>query len=389
MPKSASTRRVLLAAALLFCAGSDIRAQDAVPQPPLTELPPGDGTTSTANLDLLTGRDAMLVLESGEVFRGRLLGHGGGTVSLRNQFAGEFEVPVDRVRSVDVWMPPQPPPPVAPVNPLVSVPVESQLPLAQEVVVGLPTPVAPPAPAVPPPDGTPQPATPAAAAAGFWEREEYSFEGGLSGSSGQTERSSLRFGFVGRWSNPTNVLTIDSRYISTRDRGNLVQDRFEGRGRHDWISADSPWQFFMDASGEVDRFTPYDALARIGGGVGYRFINSERTTLVGRLGAGMVQEFGSDDDNPRPEGILGVDFSHKLDSLQSFVLNAEAFPSLEDFERYRTRTRAYYEVRLSEKTNLNLRLGVEHRYDSIPGENGGGATNRENLDYAATIVIRF
>lgn len=346
-------------------------------------LPSGDGSASRENLDLLTGRDAVLVLDSGEVFRGRLLGHGGGTVSLRNQFAGEFEVPVDRVRRVEVWVPAAPPA-SPPMNPVASAPVESPLPVANEAMPGGLHPQAPVTPATafaPTQSGEPS--------RGLWEKSEYSVEGGLSGSSGQTERSSLRFGFVGRWSNPTNVLTVDSRYISTRDRGKLVQDRFEGRGRHDWVWQDSPWQFFVESSGEVDRFTPYDALARVGGGLGYRFIGTETTTLVGRVGAGAAYEFGSHDDAFRPEGILGVDLSHKFDSLQSVVVNAEAFPSFEDFDRYRTRTRAYYELKLSEKANLNLRLGVEHRFDSVPGQGGSGATNRENLDYAATIVIRF
>jgi putative salt-induced outer membrane protein YdiY len=342
-------------------------------------LPAGDGGTSEANLDLMTGRDSVVTLDSGEVFRGRLLGHGGGMVALRNAFAGEFEVPIDRVRKVEAWVPP-PVNPVPVVNPLATSPVEAAMPQIAESGVLPVQPAEKAAEAKPAAGG----GAPVVTEKGIWAKSEYSFEGGLSGSSGQTDRSNLRFGFAGRWSNPDDVLTFDARYLYTRQRERTVQDRFEAKARNEWISLESPWQVFAEASSEFDRFTRYDALLRGGAGVGYRFIKNDRTSLVGRVGVGFVREFGSDDQDVRPEGILGVDFSHKFDNAQSFVLNAEAFPSLEDFERIRTRTRAYYEVRLSEKTNLNLRLGVEHRFDNGPGQG-----DRENLDYAATFVIRF
>lgn len=353
---------------------------------PADGLPSGDGTANTANLDLMTGRDCVLTLDSGEVFRGRLLGHGGGTVSLRNQFAGEFEVPVERVRRVEGWAPP-PANPVPVVNPLVSSPVETAA--LQESMPGAP--VLPPKEAAVPP-AAPAPAAPTPAAPTpaseppptFWTKAEYSLEGGLTGSQGDTERSNLRLGFAGRWTRPDDVLTADARYVVSYDRDNKVQDRLDLRGRNDWNSPNSPWVVFAEGSAEFDEFTRYDALVRVGGGLGYRFIRSETTSLLGRLGAGVVKEFGSEDTDPRPEGILGLDFSHKFTPTQSIVSNIELFPSLDDLEQYRTRTRAYYEVRLSDKTNLNLRLGVEHRYDT-----GFSGSRQDQLDYAATFVIRF
>lgn len=378
----------MVATGLSVCAAPLLNAAQ-----PADGLPAGDGGTSESNLDLMTGRDAVVTLDSGEIFRGRLLGHGGGMLALRNAYAGEFEVPLDRVRRVEAWVPP-PTNPVPVVNPLVTSPVETDMPVipgSSGGVAGVEVdPAVLPAPspdAAKPKDATANAAekpAPPPAPAGYWQKSEYSFEAGLSGSSGQTERSNLRFGFAGRWTNPDDVLTFDARYLYTRQRDQTVQDRLEAKVRNEWISLDSPWQVFAESSAEFDQFTAYDALLRGGAGVGYRFVRNDKTSLVGRVGVGFVREFGSDDEDIRPEGILGVDFSHKFDTLQSLVVNAEAFPSLEDLGRYRTRTRAYYEVRLSEKTNLNFRLGVEHRYDSDSGQQ-----NPENLDYAATFVIRF
>lgn len=345
-------------------------------------LPPGDGTASADNLDLLTGRDVLLTLDSGEVFRGRLLGHGGGTVSIRNQFAGEFDVPAERIRQAVAHEPPSPTP-VPPPPPLVSTPVEQSLGPTADI-----TPVTRPPEVTPVPDAgsasqantaqAQQPPTP------LWEKQEYHVEGGFAGTEGNTRRSNLRFGGVARLSRPDDILTLEGRYLTTRERERTTQERVELRGRNDWISTESPWQFFVEGSAELDRFREYDALVRGGGGVGYRLLQTDRTSLVARLGAGFSRKFGSNDESVRPEGILGLDFSRRFRDADSLVINAEAFPLLEELDRYRTRTRAYYEIRLSERVNVNLRLGVEHRYESDPGRR-----EHSDLDYAATIVVKF
>lgn len=373
-------RRLIVAGALLgaWCALVSPASEGG--------LPPGDGSTSKTNLDLMTGRDAVVTLDTGEVFRGRMLGHGGGMLALRNRYAGEFEVPLERVRRVAPWTPPEES--TALVNPLSSATIESEAPVGGGASTLPPESQGKPKPPAPggsdPAQATAAAKPPAPERQGFWDKHEYSVEGGLSGSSGQSERSNLRFGFAGRWTRPDDVLTFDSRYIYTRQRDETVQDRFEAKLRNEWKTPEDPWIVFGESSAELDRFTNYDALLRAGAGVGYRFIRNDRTNLVGRVGGGLIHEFGSDDEGVHPEAILGIDFNHKFDDAQSFVVNAEAFPSLENLDRYRTRTKAYYEVRLSEKTNLNLRLGIEHRYDS-----GSGEGNRENLDYAATFVIKF
>lgn len=356
-------------------------AQAAPPRATIDGLPPGDSSASRANIDLLTGRPVVVTLETGDVFRGRLLGMGGGSISLRNQFAGEFDVPLDAVRRIEVWLAPDPP--EASVPPLAASPVELALPPESVPMPPAAAQTETPSSTKPGPEPAPAPVA-TAAPKNFWQRGDYNLEGGLSGSQGNTERSSLRFGLVARWTAPDDVLSFESRYIYTRDRGRTTQDRLDLRARNEWLFEGKPWSIFAEGSGELDEFRDYDALVRGSAGVGYQFIKDDKTSLIGRLGFGASREIGSGDESIRPEGVLGADFSRRLTENQSFVINAEAFPSLEDLEQYRTRTRAYYEVRLSQTSNLNLRLGIEHRFDSSTDRK-----EQNDLDYAATIVIKF
>jgi len=358
--------------------GAEVVARQPEPAHAADGLPWGDASTSRKNLDLLTGRDVVLTLDSGEVYRGRLLGHGGGTISLRNQYAGEFEVPADKVKKVEPWQAPSPTP-VAPPPPLAATPPEAVLP-TQPVA---PTVLAPPVPA---PAPAPQPAQAAAPVAEpkFWDKIEFNLEGGLNGSQGNTDRVNLRFGTVARWTRQDDIASLEYRLVRTDDRNRTIQNRQELKGRNDWLSLSTPWTVFAEGSAEFDEFKDYDSLMRLGGGVGYRFIHDAKTTLTLRLGAGFSRKFGSTDDEYQPEGIGALDFSHRITDAQSIVVNAEYFPSLDNFDQYRTRTRAYYEIRLSDKTNLNLRFGVEHRYDTDPGRR-----EHNDLDYAATFVLRF
>jgi hypothetical protein len=82
--------------------------------------------------------------------------------------------------------------------------------------------------------------------------------------------------------------------------------------------------------------------------------------------------------------MLGVDFQYQISQRQKFRITSEYFPEWGDFEAYRIRTDAGYEVLLSEATNMSLKLGLIDRYDS---EDGG--TNPHALDYALLLLWKL
>lgn len=372
-----------------------VAATPPPPIPPSAPLPAGDGTASAKNLDLMIGRDVAIALESGEVFRGRLLGRGGGSVAIRSQFAGEFEVPIEKLTSVRATdLNKGSPAPLTPA--LAASPVDT-------MITGVQMPL-PGQPQLPGPDTTtatvqplPTPAPAAAVATatdtkstpqGFWTKSEYNIEAGLSGSQGNTERSNIRLGFAARWTRPDDTLTLNSRYLYNNSQGTTNQNAFNLNIRNEWTQVASPWSEFVESSVEADEFKPYDALVHVGGGVGYALIKNDKTKLTIRLGAGASKEFDGPDDNVNPEGIIGMEMNQRINATQTLVTNAEVYPSISSSGEFRTNLRAYYEFALTTSGNLNLRFGIEHRYDSLSQGNNKGYDHND-VNYGATLNWRF
>ncbi len=59
------------------------------------------------------------------------------------------------------------------------------------------------------------------------------------------------------------------------------------------------------------------------------------TKLRGRFGAGVSREFGSADDDWKPEADLGIDFEHKISDRQRFEFTTDYYPTWKDFSDYR------------------------------------------------------
>lgn len=224
----------------------------------------------------------------------------------------------------------------------------------------------------------------------FWSRmfEDWSgkVELGLHGSSGNTELLSLRTGLSANRS--TEQIETTGRFsynYATRD-GQESQNRARLSGRNDWLQGtDSRWRAFISGDSEYNRFQAWNWRLSGFGGFGFEFIDSSRTFLLGRAGAGGSREFGSDDDRFHPEAVLGVDFRQRITERQSLTASTDLFPELDEGGRYRVTSRAEWEVEIDPDINLGLTLGVENRFDSSPGR----SARRSDLDYYAVLVWTF
>jgi putative salt-induced outer membrane protein YdiY len=220
----------------------------------------------------------------------------------------------------------------------------------------------------------------------FWDGWGHTVALGLNGSEGNTENLSIRASLKGERKEEFMATAYELIYGRVEQSGDVTQNRFEGRARNDWLFRDSPrWRYFLTATYEYDDFQDWQHRVTVGNGFGYAFIQDERTLLLGRAGIGVVREFGGSDNRWRPEGILGVDLEHKLTERQKLTATAEVFPELLELGPYRARAAASWEVLLDEEMNLNLRLGVEDRYDSSPGE----GRKRNDFTYFAMLGFTF
>lgn len=286
-------------------------------------------------------------LSSGDVIRGVLVSDDGKTVVIQHPVLGELKLAKDNVKSVvavaDAAPPPPPPPPPAPALPEVK----------------------------PDPDS-------------IWKGWKGSLEFGLNGSDGNSQSVSMRAAANAKRETSTMDTTLGISYVYGTQDGDKNLEHGEINARNDW-KIGSPWRLFAIGKVEYDTFQDWEWRVGLFGGVGYEFMKTDNTLLLGRIGAGVTKEFKTSKQRIEPELDLGLDWEHKIDDRQKVFASVDYYPSLHRFTDYRAQLKAGYEVIVDPKNNLSLKLGLEDRYNSNPG------TDRKKNDilYFATVVYNF
>jgi len=213
-----------------------------------------------------------------------------------------------------------------------------------------------------------------------------SIELGLFGSSGNNERVSLRtaLGLV----RTTEDLETSFRTVYTyaKEDGNETANRLLTTIRNDWLFPDSPWRAFARGELDYDEFQQWDVRWTLSGGPAYELIDNDDTFLLLRAGGALTQTVGGGSENKiTPEGLLGFDFRHDFTERQRVFANFDYFFAVDDIGPYRFVANAGWEILVDPELNMTLRIGIENRYDSRPGD----GFNRNDLDYFVTLVWSF
>jgi len=226
----------------------------------------------------------------------------------------------------------------------------------------------------------------------FWSGWVRNIELGLTGSSGNTENLSIRAVFQTERKTDQLRTKLRARYLYSEDDGEESENEGRLRGENDWLFPGERYFLFSFGVYEFDEFQDWDTRLQLFGGGGYDFLKEralleggqDRASLSGRVGAGVTREFGGEDDDWVPEGLLGLDFLWEINDRQTFAAGTEVFPSLDDFGEVRTISYANYDILLAEENELTLRLGVEHEYDSDSGD-----AKENDVKYFITILATF
>lgn len=195
---------------------------------------------------------------------------------------------------------------------------------------------------------------------------EGGLEMGLNGTAGSSETTSFIVGANLKRKTELHESTFDLNYVNTKANGLETQNNAIQNFRYERNFGDSRWSFFAREYLEYDEFKAFDLRLALNAGIGYKFIDTEATTLKGRYGAGVSHEIGGPNDEWVPELVYGADFRRQLTERQKLELTVDYFPKWGDFDDYRMVTQLGWQVVLSEKHNLNLKLSVNDRYDSTP-----------------------
>lgn len=218
----------------------------------------------------------------------------------------------------------------------------------------------------------------------FWIGWTRSVDLGINGSAGNADTFNGRVALNLSRKTTRMETTTGALYLYQRDNAGVTKDRGEVNFRNDWLLTNSRWRVWAQAKGEYDADADWTTRVSSAAGVGYEFIQNEKTTLIGRVGLGASREFGGMSNDVVPEGVLGADFTHKLNDRNSLFANVDYFPDLSEFGEFRTVAKAGWETIVDPETKLNLKLGIEHRYDSDPGD-----AEASEVDYFVTLGWTF
>lgn len=211
-------------------------------------------------------------------------------------------------------------------------------------------------------------------------------EVGLNGSDGNSENLNFRAGVNAKRTTSKYESTARLVYTYANKDGDKTESKAQALLRNDWLIANSKWRIFGQGTFDYDEFQEWDYRISAHAGAGYQFVKTDKTSLVGRVGVGASKEFGSEADEVIPEGLLGADFGYQLTARQKLTASIDYFPSFEDpAEDYRIVARAGWEVLVDPETKMSLKIGVEDRYDSTPGDN----FKSNDIDYFALLVWAF
>ncbi len=217
------------------------------------------------------------------------------------------------------------------------------------------------------PEGEAEDASEAAQDLAWNEGWDYTFSAGISGASGNNENFAGRVTLGGERLTEAMETRGHASYLYSTSEGQRSASRGEIGLKNDWL-LDGPWRYFAQGLYEYDEFQAYQHRLSGALGVGYEFINNDKTTLVGRIGLGGSYEFGKNaDEKFVPEGLLGLDWTHKLSANTKLTASTTYYPSFDDFGEFRWVNSAGIEVLLDDETGMTMNAGIEHRHDSTPG----------------------
>ena len=206
---------------------------------------------------------------------------------------------------------------------------------------------------------------------------------GLSGSQGNTDTLKLRAGLDLRYDSPDDVMILNVLYILNQaNRGTLENKGFVLLRNE--IPIDGSFGWYAQGQLEYDEFRVIDLRVASHSGVAFTVWQDEAQLLRTRVGFGTAYEAGGRVNEWLMEGQAGLDYEYRLTSRTKLTATADYFPAVEDFNRYRVRVRASFDILLDPETNVLLRIGAFDRYDSRPF-----GSQRNDLDYFMTLQFRF
>lgn len=278
-------------------------------------------------------------LSTGEVLTVEVLESNDEIIRVRHAVLGELTLPRDSVSIVAVLedAPAEAPPADAPPADADAAPAPPQPADAVE---------APVAPAPPPKE---------------W-KFKLTFAGGAS--TGNSENINVVSIFTATRETEQLRTVFDAGYFYAESGDTRSENRFTAGARNDWLNPGSRWFYFGQARYDYDEFQSWDQRVAAHAGVGYKLVEPPDWRINLLAGLGAIKEFGSENDDVRPEGLLGVEGEWTISEKQSLKFDSTLFPDLSEIGEFRWVNNIAWSALIDEKTQLSLTAGLAHEYQS-------------------------
>ncbi len=220
---------------------------------------------------------------------------------------------------------------------------------------------------------------------GFFDGWVSRFELGVTGTDGNSETLAGRAAFLTKRETQRHRWVYDASYSITTDQGDRTSNEFTTGLLKDWFFPPGPWLLFASGRYEYDEFEAWDSRVQGVGGVGYRFIKSDDAELTGRVGMGAIKEFGSDDEDVRPEALIGLEGFWKFAPNQRIAGSTYYHPDVSDISQGRTVSTFEYIITIDRDRGVSLKLGLENEYENRTE----GDAMHNDLKYFTTLLWEF
>ena len=191
-----------------------------------------------------------------------------------------------------------------------------------------------------------------------------SFKLGLNSSFGNTDTQGFNAGFTSFREGESDKTTLDAHYYYGASDGDRDTNKFTAGVLQDWFVPDTRWLYFAQGRYDFDEFQSWEHRLGAHGGVGYKLIQEDDLTLTLRAGAGVIKEFGSDNEDLRPEGLLGADLTWQISPNQSLTAATTLYPDLSEGGEFRSVSSAEWSAMVDEDSNMSVFARLEHEYQS-------------------------
>ena len=187
--------------------------------------------------------------------------------------------------------------------------------------------------------------------------------------SGQTDNIDINTSYHADRTVNEHEVRFDVSYRLAEADKSKTANRFSSAWGNKWFRPESKWDFFANLQFEWSEFQSWDQRLVGDLGIGYKIYQckdkEEEKELLGRFGGGFRKEFQSENDDLIPEGLLGLAYDWKLTGNQSFKADTTWLPDFQDFANYRLVSHASWNIKMTERKNLDFSIGLHHEYDSV------------------------